>query len=78
MNKEDKIRVTYSNGKVMIKTSGDCLYWGYDSICEYPLRRKNAKGLRCKYGLTDIFVPDNCPLRGGPLETKVELIKNDS
>ncbi len=60
----------FKHGKV-IKDNRNTLDGAY---CGHPLRKKDEHRLRCRYGLTNITVPDRCPLKNGALETKVELI----
>ena len=62
--KGDYIRVN-NNGEEEVSTS--CPFWGVDSC--------KIKDIKCRYGLTEITVPNDCPLKEAPIKTvqKVEL-----
>ncbi|MGD9276620.1 MAG: hypothetical protein PVJ67_05590 [Candidatus Pacearchaeota archaeon] len=68
----NKIKITYNNEREIIKDS--CLFSDYENFCSHPNIEKRK--LICKYGLTEINVPENCPLRKKSLITKIELLTN--
>lgn len=86
---QDQIKISYNNVKVEITDS--CPFWDYKvfkdglepgkkigtGYCMHPLKRKSGRRLRCAYGLTEIHVPERCPLKKSPLVTKVEVIEGE-
>lgn len=78
----NKLKIIY-NGHEKIKDN--CPFWNYKifqlflkkrgrlgtGYCKHPLVEKN---IECNYGLSEIKVPKDCPLRQSSLVQKVELI----
>lgn len=79
MKIEKNYIIVNENGKV--KDGENCPFMNYikGPSCNHPRAGENE--ILCKYGLTEISVPKNCPLREGSItltktiELKVSSIK---
>lgn len=73
--KLDMIRVdryvpgpSHVDGAITHNTVDSCPFWSTEGC--------KIKTIRCRYGLTEIEVPAECPLRRGPVMTTVTLIEH--